>query len=33
VAGAGGLFVMLTVLCANLVGEALEEAFDPKGTR
>jgi ABC-type dipeptide/oligopeptide/nickel transport system permease subunit len=24
---------MLTVLCANLVGEALEEAFDPKGTR
>ncbi|MEO6866690.1 MAG: ABC transporter permease [Gaiellales bacterium] len=33
VAGAGGLFVMLTVLCANLVGEALEEAFDPKGSR
>ena len=33
VAGAGGLFVMLTVLCANLIGEALEEAFDPKGNR
>lgn len=33
IAGAGGLFVMLTVLCANLVGEALEEAFDPKGSR
>jgi peptide/nickel transport system permease protein len=33
IAGAGGLFVMLTVLCANLVGEALEEAFDPKGNR
>ena len=33
IAGAGGLFVMWTVLCANLVGEGLEEAFDPKGTR
>jgi peptide/nickel transport system permease protein len=33
VAGAGGVFVMLTVLCTNLVGEALEEAFDPKGGR
>jgi peptide/nickel transport system permease protein len=33
IAGAGGAFVMLTVLCANLVGEALEEAFDPKGNR
>jgi peptide/nickel transport system permease protein len=33
IAGAGGLFVMATVLCANLVGEGLEEAFDPKGTR
>ena len=33
IAGAGGLFVMLTVLCANLVGEGLEEAFDPKGNR
>jgi peptide/nickel transport system permease protein len=33
IAGAGGLFVMLTVLCTNLVGEALEEAFDPKGNR
>jgi peptide/nickel transport system permease protein len=33
IAGAGGLFVMLTVLCANLVGEGLEEAFDPKGSR
>ncbi len=33
IAGAGGLFVMVTVLCANLIGEALEEAFDPKGTR
>ena len=33
IAGAGGLFVMLTVLCANLVGEAVEEAFDPKGNR
>lgn len=33
IAGAGGLFVMATVLFANLVGEALEEAFDPKGGR
>jgi peptide/nickel transport system permease protein len=33
IAGGGGLFVMVTVLCANLIGEALEEAFDPKGTR
>jgi peptide/nickel transport system permease protein len=33
VAGAGGIGVMLTVLCANLIGEALEEAFDPKGSR
>jgi peptide/nickel transport system permease protein len=33
IAGAGGIFVMATVLCANLVGEALEEAFDPKGVR
>ncbi|MCW2949150.1 MAG: gsiD 3 [Thermoleophilia bacterium] len=33
IAAAGGLFVMLTVLCANLVGEGLEEAFDPKGDR
>lgn len=33
IAGAGGLFVMVTVLCANLIGEALEEAFDPKGSR
>ncbi|MCW2955443.1 MAG: binding-protein-dependent transport system inner rane component [Thermoleophilia bacterium] len=33
IAGAGGLFVMITVLCANLVGEGLEEAFDPKGNR
>ncbi|MCB0878330.1 MAG: ABC transporter permease [Thermoleophilia bacterium] len=33
IAGAGGLMVMATVLCANLVGEALEEAFDPKGSR
>lgn len=33
IAGAGGLMVMLTVLSANLVGEGLEEAFDPKGNR
>lgn len=33
IAGAGGAFVMVTVLCANLVGEGLEEAFDPKGSR
>ena len=33
IAGAGGMFVMVTVLCANLIGEALEEAFDPKGNR
>lgn len=33
VAGAGGMFVMLTVLAANLLGEAVEEAFDPKGNR
>lgn len=33
VAAGGGIPVMLTVLCANLVGEGLEEAFDPKGTR
>lgn len=33
IAGAGGLFVMATVLCVNLIGEALEEAFDPKGAK
>lgn len=33
IAGAGGLFVMLTVLCVNLLGEAIEEAFDPKAGR
>lgn len=33
VAAGGGIPVMLTVLCANLVGEGLEEAFDPKGNR
>ncbi len=33
VAAGGGIPVMLTVLCANLVGEGLEEAFDPKGSR
>ncbi|MBC7460733.1 MAG: ABC transporter permease [Thermoleophilia bacterium] len=33
IAGAGGIFVMATVLCANLVGEGLEEALDPKGNR
>ncbi|MCW2925599.1 MAG: binding-protein-dependent transport system inner rane component [Thermoleophilia bacterium] len=33
IAGAGGLFVMLTVLCVNLLGEAVEEAFDPKAGR
>ncbi|MCW2961730.1 MAG: binding-protein-dependent transport system inner rane component [Thermoleophilia bacterium] len=33
IAGAGGLFVMATVLCANLIGEGLEEAFDQKGGR
>lgn len=33
IAAAGGIGVMATVLCANLVGEGLEEALDPKGTR
>ena len=33
VAAGGGIMVMATVLCANLVGEGLEEAFDPKGNR
>ena len=33
VAAGGGIPVMITVLCANLVGEGLEEAFDPKGNR
>ena len=28
-----GVMIMLTVLCLNLVGEALEEAFEPKGGR
>lgn len=30
ISGAGGIMVMLTVLSLNLVGEAVEEAFDPK---
>lgn len=30
IAGAGGLMVTLTVLSLNLMGEALEEALDPK---
>ncbi|MEO6867386.1 MAG: ABC transporter permease [Gaiellales bacterium] len=33
IAGGGGLMVMLTVLSANLFGEAVEEAFDHKGSR
>lgn len=33
VAGGGGVMVMLTVLSANLLGEAVEEAFDHKGNR
>jgi peptide/nickel transport system permease protein len=33
IAGGGGFMVMLTVLSANLFGEAVEEAFDHKGSR